>query len=173
MDTMRCSQFLDLYSDYRDGLIADPRVESEVRMHLRQCKRCMNYDATISRGVMALRATSDINPSRSVPDFRRHLLEYRGGFPDLEGVRSAHAGIMAGLMTVAAVVLLVGIAFAPEEEPPVPPVAASSSAPPFLTIPDRSRPVDLTDSSVPAYGRELPSDSAQRVSFDRWISLAH
>jgi hypothetical protein len=171
---MRCSQFLDLYSDYRDGLITDPRVEADIRMHLMQCKRCMDYDATISRGVMALRATSDINPSRSIHgDFRRHQREYQDEFPDSEGVRTAHAGIMAGLMTVAAVVLFLGVGAAPEEEPSAPLAAASSSAPPFLTVRDGLRAVDLTDSNVPAYGRELPADSAPHVSFDRWISLTH
>lgn len=168
---MRCSQFLELYSDYRDGLITDPRTAGEVRMHLAQCKRCMNYDAAISRGVMALRATSDIRPSRSIANgFILQLHQCQEKPSDFEGVRTAHAGIMAGLMTVAAVILLLGVGLGHEEEASEPRVAAANSAPPFLTTGDTLRPT-LTDWNVPAYRRELPSDSEQQVSFDRWVSL--
>ncbi len=171
---MRCSQFLDLYSDYRDGLITDPCLEGEVRMHLRHCRCCMNYDAAISRGVMALRATNNIQPSHPIHHDSYHSQPASSeAAPELEGVKAAHAGIMAGLMTVAAVAILIWSGPAPEEERSSPPVATASSAPPFMTVAGEVRPVNLTDTSVPAYGRELPSDSIRRVPFDRWISLAH
>jgi hypothetical protein len=172
--TMRCSQFLEIYSDYRDGLIMDPRVEGEIRRHLRDCRRCMNYDASISRGVMALRATSDIHPSRSIHGgFDHRLACAQDELSQLDGVRTAHAGVMVGLMTVAAVALLLGTSVGTEEPRPMPQVTTATAAPPFLTVANDGRPVNLTDTSVPAFGRELPSDSDQQVSFDRWVSLAH
>ena len=67
---MRCSEFLEIYSDYRDGLIADPDLARSVQRHLRHCTRCMDYDALVSRGVMALRATGEIRPN---PLFVRRL----------------------------------------------------------------------------------------------------
>ncbi len=96
---MRCSDFLELYSDYRDGLITDPLEAQQIQQHLRRCSRCMDYDALVSRGVMALRATSDINPS--FPALRRlenRLAAVSTTDEAAEPVRLAPAGIMAVLI---------------------------------------------------------------------------
>jgi hypothetical protein len=67
---MRCSDFLTWYSDFRDGLITDPGVLVELERHRRSCRRCARYHYAVERGVDALRALDDIEPS---PAFRREL----------------------------------------------------------------------------------------------------
>jgi hypothetical protein len=107
---MLCADLLQLYSEYRDG-VCDPALEQEVRSHLADCRKCMDYDAYISRGVMLLKATSDIAPSAR---FARQL-ERRLG-TDLRSARphapagGVRAGVMAALVTAAAVTLLAAVA---------------------------------------------------------------
>ncbi|MBI2535796.1 MAG: hypothetical protein HYW06_02235 [Gemmatimonadetes bacterium] len=67
---MDCSDFLGRYSDFRDGLITDPRVVLELERHRRVCRRCARYHYAVSRGVDALRGLGEIEPS---PAFRREL----------------------------------------------------------------------------------------------------
>ena len=67
---MDCSDFLSSYSDLRDGLITDPAVLLALERHRRDCRRCASYHDAVQRGVDALRALDDIEPS---PAFRREL----------------------------------------------------------------------------------------------------
>lgn len=67
---MDCSVFLTWYSDYRDGLITDPGVLLQLERHRRACGRCARYHDAVCRGVDALRALEDLEPS---PVFRREL----------------------------------------------------------------------------------------------------
>lgn len=67
---MECSDFLAWYSDFRDGLITDPGVLVELERHRRRCRRCARYHNALTRGVDALRALDDMEPS---PAFRREL----------------------------------------------------------------------------------------------------
>lgn len=60
---MHCTEFLSLYSDYRDGLIADLRVSRRVRDHLESCAACRRYDEVIRRGVAVLRGAQINHPS--------------------------------------------------------------------------------------------------------------
>jgi len=171
---MRCSDLLELYSDYRDGLITDPRTLRSVQQHLRRCGRCMKYDALVSRGVIALRATSDIRPSTLFS----HRLEQRlaidsSAVQSGEQVRPAHAGIMAGLMVATALAVILWMGVADEEPAPAGPVSASvepTPAPPVRPVVSEP-PVDLVDWSVPAYSEERDDALDQQVSFETWVSL--
>ena len=172
---MRCSDFLQLYSDYRDGLIEDPRLEGDIRQHLMACNRCMDYDASIARGVMLLKATSDIGPSLS---FARRLAS-RLSQADSESergvkARSFHAGIMVALMTAAAIALAVGIGSNPDEARSPVGLAGATATPPFVSTPASGDGlVDLTDLSVlPALGTEATGRSQSQVSFTSWVSLS-
>jgi hypothetical protein len=165
---------LELYSDYRDGLIMDPRTLRSVQQHLRRCERCMNYDALVSRGVIALKATSDIRPSTRFS----HRLEQRlatdsSAVRSGQEVRPAHAGIMVGLMVATALAMLLWVGVADEETPPADSVSASIepvTAPVVRPI-DRLRPVDLVDWSVPAYSEDRDDASEQQVSYETWVSI--
>lgn len=67
---MGCSEFLSHYSEFRDGLITDPRVRLALERHRRACRRCARYHDAVSRGVDALRALDQVEPT---PTFRREL----------------------------------------------------------------------------------------------------
>ena len=99
---MDCSDFLDSYSDFRDGRITDVRRLRRLHYHLGHCGPCSRYDASVRQGVGAL---GEIDPS---PDFRRRLrarIAAREEQP-MEHI-GAVAGIAAALMLAAAIALLV------------------------------------------------------------------
>ena len=100
---MRCAEFLERYTDFRDGLITAPRELRRFERHLARCAGCRRYDGAVRRGVLALRAAETIEPSR---DFRRRLdarLEReRRAIRDVP----ASAGVAAALFVAAALALL-------------------------------------------------------------------
>src|SRR2546429_8545515 len=67
---MTCDEFLERYTDFRDGLITAPRELRRFERHLARCAGCRRYDTAVRRGVLALQAVETIEPSR---DFRRRL----------------------------------------------------------------------------------------------------
>ena len=67
---MRCREFLEQHSDFRDGLITSSRELRRFARHLAHCATCRRYDATIRQAVQALHAASPITPSA---DFRQRL----------------------------------------------------------------------------------------------------
>jgi hypothetical protein len=69
---MDCPEFLDRYTEFRDGLITAPRELRRFQRHVAACARCREYDTALRRGVVALQALPRIEPSR---DFRRRLDE--------------------------------------------------------------------------------------------------
>jgi hypothetical protein len=104
---MRCTDFLQRYSDLRDGVALDREVAVELERHLRSCPRCARYDYAVTRGVGALRLLGEIDPS---PAFRRGLrarlaLAARG-VPLAPPVRTPAAIAAAALLAVAAALLL-------------------------------------------------------------------
>jgi len=136
---MDCSEFLDSYSDFRDGVITDPKRLRLMRDHYAQCLACARYDASVRHGV---RAAGEIEPS---DDFRERILARiaaTGGQP-MEPVRAGAAGIAAGLMVAAAIALLIYEGSRRTERLPIP-VAATAPNPGFIaashSIPDRPLP---------------------------------
>src|SRR5207248_2172462 len=67
---MTCAEFLQRYTDVRDGLITAPRELRRFERHLAHCAACRRYDTAVRRGVIALQAAGTIEPSR---EFRRRL----------------------------------------------------------------------------------------------------
>src|SRR2546425_249887 len=65
---MTCAEFLERYTDFRDGLITAPRELRRFERHLARCAGCRRYDTAVRRGVLALQAVATIKPSRA---FRR------------------------------------------------------------------------------------------------------
>jgi hypothetical protein len=102
---MMCPEFLDRYSEFRDGLIAAARERRRFARHLAQCASCAAYDAAVQRGVEALQGVDHIEPSE---DFRRRLdarlrrEQLRLAEPPLR----ARAGIAAALFVAAALAML-------------------------------------------------------------------
>src|SRR5258705_12843681 len=67
---MICREFIDRYTEFRDGLIAAPRELRRFQRHVAQCAACRRYDAALRSGVAALQNVETIEPSA---DFRRRL----------------------------------------------------------------------------------------------------
>lgn len=100
---MTCADFLDRYTDFRDGLITAPREVRRLERHLAGCAACRRYDAAVRRGVLALRRTDPIEPS---PDFRRRLDARLAR--ERHGVREVptRAGFAAALLIAVALALV-------------------------------------------------------------------
>ncbi len=148
----------------------DSDLESEMRRHIRECDACMAYDTAVCRGVFALRATSDLEPTRSIEIPAEPYSE------PFEPTSPVHASVVGGLMMAAAVTLLLWprpeiLEEAVVEEPlavftePTPP-------PPAFVEPTKLEPtVSFADSSVPAYRQEIPAPPQREVSFETWVAL--
>ena len=66
---MKCSEFLDSYTDFRDGALG-PAKAGALRAHMTGCVPCRRYDRVVTRGVRLLRALPGTPPD---PDFRARL----------------------------------------------------------------------------------------------------
>src|SRR3989442_9174118 len=100
---MTCAEFLDRYTDFRDGLIAAPPETRRFERHLACCPACRRYDTAVRRGVRALQVLETIEPS---PDFRRLLQARLAQERRALGEVPASAGIAAALFLAAALALL-------------------------------------------------------------------
>jgi anti-sigma factor RsiW len=137
---MRCKEFLERHSEYRDGLIASPRELRRFTRHAAHCASCRRYDATVREAVQALHATSAITPSA---DFRQRL-DARLAIERRRVRRPpARSGFSAALLVLAALALLfIEIGRQPriERAPLLPPAAfpkpVASAALPFVSFQD-------------------------------------
>src|SRR2546428_11075487 len=118
---MTCAEFLERYTDFRDGLITAPRELRRFERHLARCAGCRRYDTAVRRGVLALQAVERIEPSR---DFRRRL-DAR-----LERERRATRGVRASAGGAAGPPLPGGAAGRPRGGGPRPPRARGPGVPP-------------------------------------------
>jgi hypothetical protein len=101
---MICREFLDRYTEFRDGLIAAPRELRRFQRHLVQCSSCRRYDASLRRGVAALQDIETIEPSA---DFRRRLEARLAAERARAGAVPARAGLVAAMLVLVALSLLV------------------------------------------------------------------
>lgn len=120
---MRCPEFLDRYSDFRDGLVMAPRELRRFRRHLALCPSCRAYDQAVREAVATLQSTPEVAPS---PGFRERL-ERRLAREASRRPRPAMLVRLAAALLVAVAVTLVayeaGHRPAPAEPPALPPVA--------------------------------------------------
>lgn len=100
---MNCAEFLQRYTDVRDGLITAPRELRRFERHLTQCAACRRYDTAVRRGVIALQAAGTIEPSR---EFRRRLDARLARERRALSTVPARAGIAAALFVAAALALV-------------------------------------------------------------------
>ncbi|MEN8145069.1 MAG: zf-HC2 domain-containing protein [Gemmatimonadota bacterium] len=66
---MNCEAFLDLYTEYRDGLLDELRLAKAER-HLATCESCTRYDSVFCRGIELLHT---IPSAESAEDFMPRL----------------------------------------------------------------------------------------------------
>src|SRR5206468_12153499 len=120
---MTCAEFLDRYTDFRDGLITAPRELRRFGRHLVQCASCRRYDTAVRRGVLALQAGAEsIEPS---PEFRPRLDARLAPEPRAAPAGPARARIPAALLIPAPLALVArrGWRQAPVALGPAPPAA--------------------------------------------------
>ena len=163
---MDCSEFLILYTDYRDGRLENASVARSVREHLRDCETCMRYDAAICRGVMALRSADELEPSRPIAFRGLNVL------PDSADPISPTPAKFAGALMIAATLALL---LWPQSEEPTDsaPMAGAEPAlpPPVIVLPQpQPLPVRNIDPRRPVF-HALLQPRPQQVSFDEWVAV--
>jgi len=137
---MRCKEFLERHSDFRDGLITAPRELRQFMRHVAHCASCRRYDATVRQAVQALHSASPITLSA---DFRQRL-DARLAVERRRVPRPpARSGFSAALLVLAALALFffeVGRRPRIEKAPLLPPVAfpkpVASAGLPFVSFQD-------------------------------------
>lgn len=102
---MTCSDFLELLSPYRDGLLSDRRVMRRLEQHLRTCVRCQRHARALDQGLGALRGANPIGPSAAFQVGLRQRLAAEVSLGD--PVRPTNAGFAAAFLLAAAVGLFV------------------------------------------------------------------
>ncbi|MDH3297350.1 MAG: zf-HC2 domain-containing protein [Gemmatimonadota bacterium] len=68
-ETMRCTPFLEGYTEFRDGLLA-PAREAEFRAHIRDCPECRRYDRVVGHSLALL---AELPQPESSDDFMTRL----------------------------------------------------------------------------------------------------
>lgn len=140
--SMNCAEFLDRYTEFRDGLVAAPRELRRFQRHLAVCAQCREYDTSVRRGVLALQALGTIEPSRN---FRRRLDArlHRERVQSAGPVFARPGRVAAALLVAVSLVLLAREGSRrPHAVPPplLPPVAfpkpVANAGVPFVTFQD-------------------------------------
>lgn len=154
---MSCVEFLEHYSEHRDGVIADPVLRRQLERHLRTCGTCMRYDARLARGITVLRTFSDLEPSRSFSQTLAGRLT-RTEVGEEDPVTPGRPSVMIGLMVAAALALFfwggdrpsqgAPVAAGPPTTPPLPAVVANAGIP-FVSFADLSVPSFAPTSRAP------------------------
>jgi anti-sigma factor RsiW len=129
---MRCADFLELYSDYRDGRLQDLATVLDIERHLRDCPRCARQDVAVRRGVDVLRAAPGLQPSAAFRAQLKERLTARGRHSDPTAARGR---FIASLLVAAGVALLVieGVTWVPETGgETLSPQVVANPGPPFV-----------------------------------------
>ncbi|MGI9628036.1 MAG: hypothetical protein ACR2QM_14455 [Longimicrobiales bacterium] len=129
---MKCRQFLDAYTEFRDGRLEEG-PSGAMAEHLAACTSCARYDEVLSEGVAILR-TLELEPTDPIPVGRVERMAFRwrqdqladGGAPGMSS--SAFAAAAAGLLAAvfAAVTWLPGLTESGTPELDLSPVVATA-----------------------------------------------
>ena len=136
---IRCREFLQLYSEYRDT--TDPILAASMEDHMEECEVCRAHDRAVRFGVEILR-DENIIPS---PDFERRLQERlaRAAYEYVEDPLPPRVAPISVTAMMFLLLLLVGVAT--RHHPVVTPAAAAEEplllahpqamgAPPFVAF---------------------------------------
>jgi hypothetical protein len=163
---MTCAEFLQHYSDLRDGLVRDGALRAGLARHRRACGRCGRLVAVMDRGLAALRGTPDVAPS---PGFRTELdRRLRAELAIQDAVMPAHAGLAATFLVAAAVALLLYEGSSHGNPAAAPPAMVAS---PFRAPPPRGGP-PFIDVTLPAFTRSEFSFTSSQSPLGAFAALA-
>jgi putative zinc finger protein len=162
---MICREFLDRYTEFRDGLIAAPRELRRFQRHLVQCAGCRRYDAALRRGVAALHDVETIEPSA---DFRRKLDARLAAERSRAAAVPASAGLVAAMLVLVALSLLVveaGRRPQLAQALPLPPAAfpkpVANAGLPFVSFQDPR--ASVVDGNPYPYGTSLVQPAVTQI----------
>jgi hypothetical protein len=139
---MECPEFLDRYTEFRDGVVTTPRDRRRFERHLAGCETCRSYDTAVRRGVLALQGAATLSPSA---DFRARLdARLRREALTLAGpIIPPRVGAAAALLLAAGIAIVaLEVAHRPpplqaHALPPVPfPRPVAQAGVPFVTFQD-------------------------------------
>lgn len=68
-----CPQFLDEYSEFRDGLLSRDRMRA-FQAHLDACESCARYDRVVEQGIRVFRDLPEVEPSQDFIPRLQHRL---------------------------------------------------------------------------------------------------
>ncbi len=161
---MICQEFLNRYTEFRDGLVAAPRELRRFQRHLVQCQACRRYDAALRRGVAALQGVETIEPSI---DFRRRL-DARLARERAGAAVPARAGLVAAMLVLVALSLLVlevgrrpQLAQAPTLPPAAFPKPVANAGLPFVSFQDPR--ASVVDGNPYPYGTALVQPAVTQI----------
>lgn len=162
---MICQEFLDRYTEFRDGLIAAPRELRRFQRHLASCPACRRYDAALRRAVQALHASARIEPSAAFrPRLEARLARERGRAAAVP----ARAGLAAAMLVLVALALLVlevgrrpQLARVPALPPAAFPKPVANPGLPFVSFQDPR--ASVVDGNPYPYGTALVQPAVTRV----------
>ncbi len=154
---MRCTEFLERHSEFRDGLITASRDLRRFARHVAHCASCRRYDATVRQAVQAFHSASPITPSAGF----RQRLDARIAVERRRVPRPpARSSVSAALLVLAALALLyfeVGHRQPIAKAPLLPPVAfpkpVARAALPFVSFEDPR--ASVVDGNPYPYGTAL------------------
>jgi hypothetical protein len=162
---MICREFLERYTEFRDGLIAAPRELRRFQRHLVQCAGCRRYDAALGRGVAALHDVETIEPSA---DFRRKLDARLAAERSRDAAVPASAGLVAAMLVLVALSLLVveaGRRPQLAQALPLPPAAfpkpVANAGLPFVSFQDPR--ASVVDGNPYPYGTSLVQPAVTQI----------
>jgi anti-sigma factor RsiW len=144
---MRCSDFINLYSDYRDGLVTDSRLCRRLAAHVSRCRHCAQYHEALGRGVELLREDEGIEPSERFRVKLRCQLAVERRRRRRRAVLRARVGATVVVMAGITIVVYGGVSNSPHQvdvtpapiERPMPMVTANAGYP-FVTFVELDRP---------------------------------
>lgn len=93
-----CTEFLDGYSDFRDGCMPAGR-SARFETHVKTCDSCARYDRVVGGGVQVFRSLPSLAPS---PDFNTRLLGRLYAVDGAVGAHGSGASLTVTLMICAA-----------------------------------------------------------------------
>jgi hypothetical protein len=89
-----CAEFLDSYSDFRDGFMSSER-KAGFEAHIQVCGSCARYDRVVGGGVQVFRSLPPVTPSA---DFQDRLLRRLYATDGAMGRHGSGASVAVTLM---------------------------------------------------------------------------
>lgn len=168
---MHCQEFLDHYSDFRDGRLEDHRLARRMERHLAVCGPCARRHAALTRGAEALRSLPVPLPSRR---FRAGLAHRLAGEVAIgDPIAPTRVGIAAAFLLAAAVALVLyeGLAAHAFPQSTLPIAIADTTS--LLDTPRPSANRVVVNFTLPAFSGAAVQFSSSPAPGVSWVSLNH